>query len=118
VCGSWGVAASLRSELEEADVNAIQAWLFVGLPALVLVAALFAGRSMVRAAFGYLVLALAIAFFLLVPGDAVSAGAIGMIGFLLVAAGRGQAEVENTEDWGQRVPMRVDDEDVDEPRRV
>jgi hypothetical protein len=96
----------------------MQAWLLVGAPALALVAGLFAGRSPTRAAFGYLVLALTFVFFLVVPESAVSAGILGTIAFLLVAAGRGQSEVETAENWGQLVPDREGDDNVDEPRRV
>lgn len=99
-------------------MNTLQAWLLVGVPLLALAAGLFSGRSMTRAAFGYLVLAVAFIFFLLVPRSAVSAGVIGTVGFLLVAAGRGTAEIESAEDWGQLVPQRTGDEEVEEPRKV
>lgn len=70
-------------------MNALQAWLIVGVPALLLAGGLFAGRSALRALFGYVVLAATLVFFLLVPGDAYSAATIGLVGMLLVAAGRG-----------------------------
>jgi hypothetical protein len=99
-------------------VNTLQTWIFVGIPALVLAAGLFAGRSTVRAAFGYVVLVVTLLVFLLVPRSPTSAGVVGMVAFLLVAAGRGFAEDEKREDYGQRVPDRVGDEEVEEPRRV
>lgn len=99
-------------------MNTLQAWLLVGIPLLALTAGLFSGRSPTRAAFGYLVLAVALVFFILVPGSTASAAVIGAVGFLLVAAGRGTSAVEQAEDWGQLVPQRTEDEAVDEPRRV
>ena len=99
-------------------MDTFQTWVFVGIPALALAAGLFAGRSMTRASFGYLVLAFTFVFFLVVPRSAVSAGIIGTIAFLLVAAGRGQTQIETAEDWGQLVPQREGDENVEEPRRV
>ncbi|MFN2556927.1 MAG: hypothetical protein ABR592_08655 [Nitriliruptorales bacterium] len=96
-------------------MTTLQAWIVLGVPGLVLVAGLFAGRSPARSAFGYLVLTLLFAFFLLVPRSGVSAASIGTIAFLLVAAGRGQAGAEVQD---HEVPMRVDDPEVEEPRRV
>ncbi len=96
-------------------MTTLQAWIVVGVPGLALAAGLFAGRSPVRSAFGYLVLTLLFAFFLLVPRSGVSAASIGTIAFLLVAAGRGQA-IEEMQ--GHEVPMRVDDPEVEEPRRA
>ncbi len=98
-------------------MNTLQAWLVVGVPALALAAGLFAGRSQVRASFGYLVLAATFVFFLVVPDSPLSAGVVGAIAFLLVAAGRGDAQVES-ESYGQEVPLRVDDPEIDEPQRV
>lgn len=100
-------------------MSTLQAWIIVGAPVLALAAALFAGRSPLRAAFGYLVLVVGFAFFLLGADDPVSAAIIGTVGFLLVAAGRGQADVESAEDeLYQVVPFREDDPNVDEPRHV
>jgi hypothetical protein len=96
-------------------MTTFQAWIVLGVPGLVLAAGLFAGRSPARSAFGYLVLTLLFAFFLLVPRSGVSAASIGTIAFLLIAAGRGQAGVERED---HEVPMRVDDPEVEEPRRV
>lgn len=98
-------------------MDTLQAWLVVGLPAAVLAAGLFAGHSTVRAAFGYLVLAVLFVFLLVVPGSRVSAGAVGAIGVLLIAAGRGDPQVERGS-FGQEVPLRVDDPEIDEPERV
>ncbi|MDP9023537.1 MAG: hypothetical protein M3N57_12735 [Actinomycetota bacterium] len=98
-------------------MSTLQAWLIVGIPGLVIAAALFAGRSPVRAAFGYLALAILFGFLLLVPRSPMSAAFVGTIGFLLVAAGRGETAVE-TQPAARDVPMRVDDPDVDQPERV
>lgn len=98
-------------------MNTLQAWLIVGIPALAVTAGLFAGRSIVRSTFGYLALALIFLFFLVYVDSAVSAGAIGVVFFLLVALGRGGDDVES-EAPGQGVPFRVDDPEVDEPRRI
>ncbi len=89
-------------------MTTLQAWIVLGVPGLALAAGLFAGRSPARSASGYLVLTLLFAFFLLVPRSGVSAASVGTIGFLLIAAGRGQAELEVR---GQEVPMRVGDPD-------
>lgn len=70
-------------------MSVLQAWVIVGVPALLVIAALFVGRSATRALFGYLVLAATLIFFLTVPQDTISAAAIGLIGFFLVATGRG-----------------------------
>jgi hypothetical protein len=70
-------------------VNILQSWLIVGVPALVVIASLFAGRSAVRAMLGYAVLAVTVVFFVVVTGDAISAGLVGLVGAFLVATGRG-----------------------------
>lgn len=70
-------------------MNILQSWLIVGVPALVAIAALFTGRSALRALIGYAVLASTLVFFLIVPGDPLSAAVIGLTAFLLVATGRG-----------------------------
>ena len=76
-------------------MDVLQTWLIVGVPGLVTAAALFAGRSRLRSLVGYLVLVALVLTFLLVPGDVISAAAVGLIAFLLVALGRGmQADVE------------------------
>lgn len=98
-------------------MDTIQGWLIVGVPALVLIAGLFAGRSLVRSAFGYLVLALTFIFFLIVVEDTASAAVLGSIAFLLVASGRGDPRTEE-EPYGHDVPFRVDDPEIEEPERV
>ncbi len=77
-------------------MNILQTWLIVGVPALVVIASLFTGRSAVRALIGYAVLAITLVVFLVVPGDPLSAAAIGLIGFVLVATGRGTHTDEET----------------------
>lgn len=98
-------------------MNTVQAWLVVGIPALAITAGLFAGRSVVRSTFGYLALALTFLFFLVYVDSPVSAGVIGVGFFLLVALGRGGDDVES-EVVGHDVPVRVDDPEVDDPRRI
>ena len=76
-------------------MDLLQTWLIVGVPGLILTAGLFTGHSRVRAILGYVVLLALVITFLLVPGDVISAAAVGLIAFLLVATGRGmQAEDE------------------------
>jgi hypothetical protein len=70
-------------------VDVLQSWLVVGVPGLIVVAGLFVGRSKLRAWIGYGVLALLLAFFLLVPTDAISAAFVGLVAVVLVATGRG-----------------------------
>lgn len=67
----------------------LQAWLILGVPGLVIVAALFVGRSRRRALAGYAALFLLIAFFVTIPGGGLSAALIGLIGVAFVASGRG-----------------------------
>lgn len=73
-------------------MDPLEAWLVVGVPALVISAALFVGHSALRGAAGYVVLAATLVFFLLVPDDRVSAALVGFIGVFLLAAGRGYGE--------------------------
>ena len=68
-------------------MSILQVWLVVGVPALVLACALFYGRSRVRSALGYVVLA--VAFALMLTVDRGSAAVIGGVAALLYAAGRG-----------------------------
>jgi membrane protein implicated in regulation of membrane protease activity len=70
-------------------VNIVQSWLIVGVPALVVIGALFTGRSALRAMFGYAALAATLVFFVVVPGDPISAAVIGLVAVFLVATGRG-----------------------------
>ena len=73
-------------------MNILQSWIVVGVPSLLVLAALFVGRSMVRALAGYVVLAATIVFFVVVPSDPVSAAIFGLMGVVLVANGRGTNE--------------------------
>lgn len=75
-------------------MNIVQTWLVVGIPALLIVAALLVGRSQLRALLAYATLAATVVFFLLVPEDSISAGAIGLLGFVLAATGRGTEQDE------------------------
>jgi membrane protein implicated in regulation of membrane protease activity len=70
-------------------MDVLQTWLLIGVPGLCIAAALFVGRSVVRAWLGYVVLAALIVVFVLTPGGAVSAAAIGALAVVLVATGRG-----------------------------
>jgi len=70
-------------------VTALQAWIIVGVPGALVLAALFVGRSRVRAMIGYVVLLLVLLVFVLVAHDPLSAAAFGMIAFVFVANGRG-----------------------------
>jgi hypothetical protein len=70
-------------------VDLLQTWLIIGVPGLIVAAGLFTGRSLLRAWLGYAVLATLVGVFLFIPGDVISAAAIGLIIFMLVAAGRG-----------------------------
>jgi hypothetical protein len=72
-------------------MNLLQTWLIVGVPGLIVVAGLFVGRSQWRSLTAYGVLAAVVLTFLLVPGDVISAAAVGLIGFFFVATGRGTA---------------------------
>ena len=70
-------------------MTVLQSWLVFGIPGLVLAAALFLGRSQRRAILGYLVLVDLVVAFLFIPRDTISAAAVGLIAFVLVANGRG-----------------------------
>ncbi|HEX9889373.1 MAG TPA: hypothetical protein VGA69_07830 [Nitriliruptorales bacterium] len=83
-------------------MNVLQSWLIVGIPGLVVLGALFVGRSPLRSALGYVALAALLVFFLIVPADTASAAAVGVVGALLVAAGRG-GEIENEPEHHQDV---------------
>ncbi|HKJ56057.1 MAG TPA: hypothetical protein VJ978_08725 [Nitriliruptoraceae bacterium] len=71
-----------------------QAWLLVGVPGLIVAAALFAGHDRLRALVGYAVLALVMATFLSIDGGALWGGLVGLIAVGLVATGRGSVEVD------------------------
>ena len=70
-------------------MDLLQSWLLVGVPGVVLAAGLFVGRSQLRAWLGYATLLALVVFFVLVPGDAVSAAAVGALAVVFVATGRG-----------------------------
>lgn len=71
-------------------MDVLQTWIVVGVPGLLLAAVLFVGNSRVRAMGGYAVLLATMLTFVLVPGDPLSAAAIGLAMVVLVANGRGQ----------------------------
>lgn len=70
-------------------MNVAQTWIVVGIPALVIAAALFVGQSRRRAVVGYGCLAATVAVFAFTPGGGASAAAIGLVTAVLVATGRG-----------------------------
>lgn len=87
-------------------MDILQAWLFVGIPSLVVACALFYGRSRIRTMLGYL--ALAVGFGVMMLFDRSSAAGIGAIGALLYAAGRGgSAESEAVDTSTIAVPDTV-----------
>lgn len=71
-------------------MDVLQTWIVVGVPGLLLSAALFVGNSRVRALGGFAVLLATLLVFVLVPGDPLSAAAIGLVLVAFVANGRGQ----------------------------
>jgi len=71
-------------------MDVLQTWIVVGVPGLLLAAVLFVGNSRVRAMGGYAVLLATMLTFVLVPGDPLSAAAIGLAMVVFVANGRGQ----------------------------
>lgn len=70
-------------------MTVLQTWIVLGVPGLILTSGLFIGRSKWRAWLGYLVIIDLVLAFVLIAGDTISAAAIGLIGFVLVAVGRG-----------------------------
>lgn len=70
-------------------MDLLQTWLVIGIPGLAIAAGLFVGRSAFRALLGFAALVVLIIVFLTVPGDTLSAAAIGMGGVILLALGRG-----------------------------
>lgn len=76
-----------RSEVD--DVDLLQAWMIVGVPALAVVFGLFAGRSKLRATVGYVLLLALVLLFVATPGGGLSAAAIGLLAAFFVATGRG-----------------------------
>jgi hypothetical protein len=96
-------------------VSILQAWLIVGIPAMVLAGGLFYGRSRLRTRLGYLVLL--VAFAVLTPVDPASGAVLGGVVALLYAAGRGgeaESEPVNTSTIAvpdqTRLPVRTPDE--------
>lgn len=71
-------------------MDVLQTWIVFGVPGLLFAAALFVGNSRVRALAGFAVLAATMLVFLLVPGEPLSAAAIGVVMIVFVATGRGQ----------------------------
>jgi hypothetical protein len=105
VVALWSRLRGVKNE-ERTIVTALQAWLIVGIPAVVLAGALFYGRSRLRTALGYLVLFGAAALMLFV--DRASAGFFGVLAALLYAWGRGgSAESEAMETSLIGVPDEV-----------
>lgn len=78
-------------------MNLLQTWLLVGVPGLVIVAALFVGHSRIRAYAGYAVLAALVGVFLAAEGGAISAGIIGLVVVALVATAQGAEEATEPE---------------------
>jgi Sec-independent protein secretion pathway component TatC len=72
-------------------MDVLQTWLIVGVPGLIVTGAAFAGREQWRSMLGYVVLAVLVVTFLTVPQDVISAAAVGLIAFFLVAVGKGTA---------------------------
>lgn len=70
-------------------MTVLQTWIVLGVPGIILMSGLFIGRSKWRAWIGYEVIVALVLAFVLIPGDTISAAAIGLIGFVLVATGRG-----------------------------
>jgi hypothetical protein len=82
-------------------VNLLQAWLIVGVPGIALALGLFAGRSKTRAWFGYGVLAALVLFFVLLPGDVISAALIGLVAVAFLAVGRGTGKDDEYQEHHQ-----------------
>lgn len=70
-------------------MNVLQMWLVIGVPGLVVAAALFVGRSRTRAVLGYVTIALVAAAFGVADGGGPSIVVVGAAALLLVAVGRG-----------------------------
>ena len=87
-------------------MDPLQGWLVIGIPAVAIVAAMFARRSPVMSAIGYLVIAVTFVAFLTLVDDPMSAAAIGLIGTMILASGRGGAVEEQHEET--HVPMWLD----------
>lgn len=70
-------------------MNLVQVWLLIGIPGLVIAAALFVGHGRARAVVGYLILVALLVLFTATSGGRSSAAAIGLIIVAAVATGRG-----------------------------
>ena len=70
-------------------MDLLQTWLLIGVPGLVVVAALFVGHSRLRALLGFLTLGALVVVFVLTPGGGPSAALVGVVGLAAVATGRG-----------------------------
>lgn len=90
-------------------MDTLQTWIVVGVPGLVLAAALFVGRSRLRALLGFVVLVALVLTFVLVPGDPISAAVLGVLVFSLVATGRGQTDDRYIEHHEHRERFTVAD---------
>lgn len=75
-------------------MDLLQTWIVFGVPGLLTAAVLFVGNDRGRAIVGYGVLLATLILFVLIPGDAISASAIGLVLVVLVANGRGQGTDE------------------------
>ncbi len=73
-------------------MNLLQTWLIIGVPGVATAMGLFAGRSKLRAWFGYGVLAALVVLFATVPGDPISAALVGLLAVAYLATGRGTAK--------------------------
>ena len=71
-------------------MDVLQTWIVVGVPGLLTAAVLFVGNSQRRAIAGYVVLLVTLLAFVLIPGEPLSAAAVGLLLVVLVANGRGQ----------------------------
>jgi hypothetical protein len=71
-------------------MDVLQTWIVVGVPGLLTAAVLFVGNSRVRALAGFAVLLATLLAFVLIPGEPISAAAIGLLIVVLVANGRAQ----------------------------
>lgn len=73
-------------------MDVLQTWIVFGIPGLMLAGVLFVGNSRARAWGGFAVLLALLLVFVLVPGDPLSAAAIGLVLVAFVANGRGQVD--------------------------
>lgn len=70
-------------------MDLVQVWIVVGVPMLTIAAGLFVGRSRARAWAGYGVIVALMVILAFTPGGGISAAAVGLIGTVFVATGRG-----------------------------